>query len=77
MALESKDAVAVTDDRVARKVAEELKLPFTGTLGLLIDAKSKNLIALVEPFLDRLQSLGFRLSAETRTAVLKQVGEVE
>ena len=77
LALESADAVAVLDDRLARNVADELGLRFTGTLGLLIDAKKKGLVSQIKPLLDRLQSLRFRLSPATRAAVLKLVGEVE
>ena|SRR5437879_617443 len=77
LALESHDAVVVLDDRLARKVADDLGLRFTGTLGLLIDAKKKGLVSTIEPLLDQLQSLRFRLSPATRAAVLKLVGEVE
>ena len=77
LALESHDAVAVLDDRLARKVADDSGLRFTSTLGLLIDAKKKGLVSAVEPLLDQLQSLRFRLSPATRAAVLKLVGEVE
>lgn len=77
LALESHDAVVVLDDRLARRVADELGLRLTGPLGLLIDAKKKGLVSKIEPLLDQLQSLRFRLSPATRAAVLKLVGEVE
>jgi len=77
LALESPDAVVVLDDRLARNVADELGLWFTGTLGLLIDAKRKGLVSEVKPLLDRLQLLHFRLSRATRAAVLRLAGEVE
>lgn len=75
LALEQREAVAVLDDGLAREMAETLNLNFTGTLGLLLDAKKAGLIEEVCPLLDRLQVLRFRLAAHTRAAVLKLAGE--
>jgi hypothetical protein len=75
-AMECADAVAVVDDRLARQAALSLGLRLTGTLGLLLDAKRAGLVPAVEPSLDRIQALGFRVSARTRTAVLKLAGEL-
>jgi len=75
LALESSDALVILDDGRARRVAKTLGIPFIGTLGLLIDAKSAGLIEAVGPFLDQLDTLGFRLSNHTRRAVMKMVGE--
>lgn len=77
LGLESSDAVLVLDDRLARRMAESLKLPITGTLGVLIDAKRTGLIAEVRPLLDQLQALRFRLAPHTRRAVLKIIGELD
>lgn len=75
LALESADAVVVLDDALARQVAETLRLKLTGTLGLLLDAKRAGLITAIEPILDQLQALRFRLAGHTRTAILKLAGE--
>lgn len=77
LALETADAICVLDDALARRVAIVLKLRITGTLGILIDAKRAGLIEAVRPQLDQLHSLGFRLAAHTRAAVLKMAGEIE
>jgi predicted nucleic acid-binding protein len=77
LALELPGTIAVLDDALARRVAGSLKIPFTGTLGLLIDAKKANLISAVGPCLDALHALRFRISPGTRSAVLKIVGESE
>jgi len=53
-----------------------LGLRLTGTLGLLLDAKTAGHIDVVTPLLDALQSLGFRLSPATRNAVLRLAEEV-
>jgi predicted nucleic acid-binding protein len=75
LALESSDCVAVLDDKVARRSARRLDLPFTGTLGLLLDAKTAGLIETVAPHLDRLDGLNFHLSSETRQLILRRAGE--
>ncbi len=75
LALELPAAVAVLDDALARQLAETLNLRLTGTLGLLVDAKRAGLISTVEPVLDQLQALRFRLAPHTRIAVLKLAGE--
>jgi uncharacterized protein len=76
LALETPDSVCILDDSLARRLAITLQLRITGTLGLLIDAKSRGIISAVGPFLDQLQSFGFRLAPSTRAAVLKLVDEL-
>ena len=75
LALESGDAIVALDDALARRHAERLGLRLTGTLGLLLDAKRGGHIDAVMPLLDALQTLGFRLSATTRQAVLHLADE--
>lgn len=75
LALESTDAIMILDDALARRHAEILGLRLTGTLGVLLDAKRAGLIARVMPLIDELQSFGFRLSRQTRDAVLCLAGE--
>jgi uncharacterized protein len=75
LALESGDAEVLLDDALARRVAGMLGLPCRGTLGLLLDAKKAGFVASVRPILDRLKSLGFRLSCETEYSVLELASE--
>jgi predicted nucleic acid-binding protein len=75
LALESPEALALLDDLLARRVAEILKIRFTGTLGLLLDAKRTGLVPTVRPLLARLQALGFRVSPHTRLTILELAGE--
>ena len=76
LALEIPDARVILDDMLARRVAESLNICFTGTLGLLLDAKQAGLISELRPVLDHLQALRFRLSPITYQAVLKLAGEL-
>ena len=75
LALEQPGSVAVLDDRLAREVAESLGIPFTGTLGLLLDAKRASMVPAVAPLLDELRKLRFHLDSATREAVLLRAGE--
>ena len=75
LALESSGPIVILDDGLARRVAETLRIPLTGTLGLLIDAKHRGLIPSVAECLDELARLRFRTSAITRQVVLRMAGE--
>jgi len=75
LTIESKGVIAVLDDALARRIADTFDLPFTGTLGLLLDAKQAGLVPAVGPLLDRLQALCFRLAPDTRQGILKLAGE--
>lgn len=75
LAAETPETVLIIDDGLARRHAELLHVSFTGTAGLLVKAKGAGLILAVAPILDRLANLRFRLTPETRAALLKLVGE--
>lgn len=75
LALEFPQSVVILDDALARRVAEFMKVRFTGTLGILLDAKRAGLLPEVRPMVDRLQALGFRLSKGARRAILELAGE--
>jgi predicted nucleic acid-binding protein len=75
LGLELPGAVVILDERLGRLHAEALKLTFTGTLGILLRAKVEGRISRIDPLLAHLDRLGFRLSAKTHAAVLRQAGE--
>lgn len=75
LALESHDALVILDDAVGRRAAELLGIRLTGTLGLLLEARKRGLIAKIAPILDELDRLRFRVSPATRAAILKLAGE--
>jgi predicted nucleic acid-binding protein len=76
LALETANSVAALDDRDARRIARQLGIAVTGTLGLLVDAKQHSLISAVAPLLDELERQGFRSSARIRDAILEAAGEI-
>jgi predicted nucleic acid-binding protein len=77
LAIEEKDSLLIIDELKGRKFAEQLGLKFTGTLGVLIHAKQKDILKSVKPALDRIKQTNFRLTKELERKVLVIVGELE
>jgi predicted nucleic acid-binding protein len=75
VALETPGGVAVLDEVPARRVAGQLGIPFTGTLGLLVDAKNLGLFPAVGPLLIELDRHDFHMSPRIRETILKAAGE--
>jgi predicted nucleic acid-binding protein len=77
LALESPagDVILILDDMKAREAARRFGLKFTGTLGVLLEAKRGGLLTEVRLHLDRLDARGFRVAADTRLVVLRLAGE--
>jgi uncharacterized protein len=63
------------DDRAARQLAERLGIPLSGTLGVLLEAKSVGSISTVRPLLDGLLSLPFHMTSRLYETVLRKAGE--
>ena len=76
LALELPGAVVITDDNLARQVAESLNIKLMGTLRVLLDAKFAGMVPAVAPLLDQLQFLRFRVDQKPRLGVLKMAGEI-
>jgi len=57
-------AVVVLDDRRARRAAVALGLDVIGSVGLLIEARRRGLIAAAEPLVRELQAAGFRIGPD-------------
>jgi predicted nucleic acid-binding protein len=52
LAVEQKDSLLIMDDLPGRKLARQLKLNVTGTLGVIAEAKLHGVVPLVKPILD-------------------------
>ena len=75
LALEIPDSLLILDDIKARKVATQLGLSITGTLGIIIKAKLEGIIPSVIPILNKIKQTDFRLSNEVESQVLKAAME--
>ncbi len=75
LALAIPHALLLLDDGHARRFGRLLGLRMTGTVGVLARATREGLVPRLAPLLDRLETLGFRLSAQARAMALRLVGE--
>jgi predicted nucleic acid-binding protein len=75
LALQTEGSLVILDDKAARQLAISHDIQLTGTLGLLVRGKKEGRVEAVLPLLNRLQELGFRLHARTRSVVLSLCGE--
>ncbi|WP_114938429.1 DUF3368 domain-containing protein [Mucilaginibacter endophyticus] len=62
LAAEVKCDYLLTDDRAARKLAEQRGIAVKGSVGVLLYAKQQNMIPLIRPYLDLIQKTNFRIS---------------
>ncbi len=75
LALENTDANIILDDYKARKIAMQLKLDVTGTIGVIIKAKLKGIISSIKPLLESIDQTNFRLSEYVKNQALKEANE--
>lgn len=77
LAKEYNNVLLLLDDLKARKIASQLDLKFTGTLGIIHNAKQKGLIEKVKPLIDDILSTDFRISEKIVYEILLLNGEIE
>lgn len=75
LALETPGSTVILDDYKARKVAEQLGINFTGTIGVIIRAKLKGVIPSIKPILAKIKQTDFRLSPEIEQRALNEANE--
>ena len=67
--------LVIIDELKGRRYAQRLEMPLTGTLGLLLLAKERGLVANLAPLLVELQEAGLYLSAALIDRALRLAGE--
>jgi len=75
LALERSARLVIMDERKGRTYAQRLSLPLTGTVGVLLAAKSRGFINAVSPMIDTLLKNDFYLNAALIHRVLQTAGE--
>lgn len=75
LALEKPNSTVIIDDLKARKAAERLDLKITGTVGVIIKAKKRNIISSVKPYLKRIRQTDFYISDEIEKSAIEKAGE--
>lgn len=68
-------AQILLDDRQARELAASLGLRVIGTLGILLLAKDRGLLATVRPVIEELRGTGFHLAPRLIEETLNTAGE--
>ncbi len=75
LSMEKAEALLILDDLQARKLAEKLRLKYTGTLGMIARARSEGVIASVKPIIEKIRNTNFRFSEEVFAVIIKTAGE--
>ena len=75
LAIENQGCLLIIDELKGRRVAKELGLEITGSLGILVVAKNKGLIPSVKPIIEKIKNTYFRLSDALVRKVLLHVNE--
>lgn len=69
------DSLLLLDDHQARRAAEALGLPITGTAGILVRAKKEGMVETVGPLLHKMREQGYFLSDAVIQYACRQVKE--
>ncbi len=75
LAIEMPGCLIILDDHKARKVAVNLGLDITGTIGLIIKAKLMGVITSIKPLLEKIRRTNFRVSDELINRACQEAGE--
>ena len=75
LALEFSKSMLILDDYKARKVAENLCLEITGTIGVIIIAKKRGIINSIKPYLEKIRATNFRITEEIERQAFKEAEE--
>ncbi len=76
LAIEQSDCLLILDDLKARKLAKELKLNYTGTLGILVEAKLSGHINSMKKVLEKIKKTNYRISPSLEKKILNKSGEM-
>ncbi|WP_421879756.1 DUF3368 domain-containing protein [Marinoscillum sp.] len=73
---ELENAFLIIDEVKGRKVAQKLGIKFTGTLGVLLEAKKLGYITSLQKMISKLKANGFRISEIVEAQVLRKANEL-
>ncbi len=65
----------ILDDRKARQIAQQMGLPVTGTMAILLRAKEQKILSVVKDVIDELRDVHFHISDDLVLGVLRLAGE--
>jgi len=73
--METPESIIILDDYRARRLAEQLGLEFSGTIGIIIKAKLRGIIPSIRPIMEKIRKTDFRLTEDLEKQALKEAGE--
>lgn len=76
LAFEHNASILLIDEKKARQDAEDKGFQVKGTLGILLEAKSKGLLNTISPYITELQENKIRLSNSLIDYVLNEADEI-
>jgi predicted nucleic acid-binding protein len=76
LALEEANPLLILDDKKARRLATSLNLKYTGTLGILIDAKLSGHLQSILPVIEKIRKTDFHISDQLEQKILTLSGEI-
>ncbi len=75
LALETPGSTIILDDYKARKIAAQLGISFTGTIGVIIIAKLTGFIPSIKTVLEKLRETDFLFYEDIELTALKEAKE--
>src|SRR5690625_3889722 len=75
LAMEIDQNTLILDDYKARRVAKQIGLNYTGTIGIIIKAKLTGTIPSIKPIIEKIKQTDFRISKELETIALEKANE--
>lgn len=75
LTIETNAGLVILDDWEGRKIARTRGLSVTGTIGVLVEARQRNLVSSIRPELDRLIEAGMWLDEIFYHRILQEFGE--
>ena len=75
LAMERKGSLLILDNHKARRLAAQLELNYTGTLGVIISAKLKGVISSIRPLMEKIIQTNFQITAELEIKALTEANE--
>lgn len=75
LAMNIEKSILIIDDLKGRKIAEKMNIRYSGTLGLIVQAKREGVIETVKPILKKIEKTDFRIDRKLLLTVLREAGE--
>lgn len=75
LALENESSLLIIDEKKGRGIAKKLGIKITGLLGVMIRAKETGVVERIQPLIEKLEKVDFRMPARLKAQILKRIGE--